>query len=223
MRVILTTSTILYVFGCFVWGLIILLPMVCMCLIWLNMHIFSWRLVLIIFLSLRVVITCTLFYFSVSCWLDIAYRTCWNDVGFFSDNYEDPDIIPVSIWKFSILWAVIFWLKDVWHVVMLTVLCDNNNGIYPCCKINIPFKYISFLIKRWSERSIFNGGRVEIFVPSIFSEPGDQPLPNLLLFSSIFQMKIIWVSWCVGTTISLWLYCLCNPLMILLVFCYPGF
>ena len=37
---------------------------------------------------------------------------------------------------------------------------------------------ISSLIKGWFERSIFNVGRVEIFVPSISSEPGDDPLPN---------------------------------------------
>ena len=36
----------------------------------------------------------------------------------------------------------------------------------------------------WYERSIFNFGRVEVFVPIIISEPGDLPLPNLLLCSS---------------------------------------
>ena len=32
----------------------------------------------------------------------------------------------------------------------------------------------------------FNVVKVEIFVPVISSEPGDHPLPNLLLFSSNF-------------------------------------
>ena len=52
---------------------------------------------------------------------------------------------------------------------------------------------------------------------------GDHTLPNLLLCSSIFQMNIIWVSWCVVPTISLWLFCLCNPLMILIFLCYLTF
>ena len=35
-----------------------------------------------------------------------------------------------------------------------------------------------------SERSIFNVGRVEVFVPFISSKPGDQTLPKLLFCSS---------------------------------------
>ena len=45
---------------------------------------------------------------------------------------------------------------------------------------------ISSLVKGRSERSIFNVGRVEVFVPSISSEPGNHPLPNLLLCSPNF-------------------------------------
>ena len=37
------------------------------------------------------------------------------------------------------------------------------------------------LMKGWSERSIFNVGRVEVFVPIIIPEYIDHPLPNLLL------------------------------------------
>ena len=40
---------------------------------------------------------------------------------------------------------------------------------------------ISYLMKELSKRSIFNVGGMEVFVPSISSEPGDHPLPNLLL------------------------------------------
>ena len=47
-------------------------------------------------------------------------------------------------------------------------------------KLTLPSN-ISNLIEGLSERCIFNVGRVEIFVPSISSEPGYQPLTNLLL------------------------------------------
>ena len=53
----------------------------------------------------------------------------------------------------------------------------------------------------------------------ISSEPGDHPLPHLLLCSSIFQMKNIWVSLCVGPTISFYFLCLFNLWRILLAFC----
>ena len=43
---------------------------------------------------------------------------------------------------------------------------------------------ISSMIKGWYERWTFNVGRVEVFVPSISSEPGEHPLPYLLLCSS---------------------------------------
>ena len=39
----------------------------------------------------------------------------------------------------------------------------------------------SYLMKGRYEMSIFNFLRVEVFVPSISSEPGDHPLTNLLL------------------------------------------
>ena len=53
-------------------------------------------------------------------------------------------------------------------------------------KLTLPSN-ISSLIKVLSERSIFNVGRMEIFLPIISSEPGDQPLTNLLLCSSNFS------------------------------------
>ena len=54
-----------------------------MCLIWFNMHLFPWILVLMMSLSLRAVIPCTLFHFPVSFWLEMAYRTWCADVGSF--------------------------------------------------------------------------------------------------------------------------------------------
>ena len=63
--------------------LISLFLMTCMCLIWLNMHMFFWRLVMIMSLSLWSVITCTLLHFPVSSWLDMASKTCWTVFGSF--------------------------------------------------------------------------------------------------------------------------------------------
>ena len=57
--------------------------MACMCLIWLNMHLFYIRFFLVVILSLRSVITFTLLHFPVSCWLDMASKTCWTVVGYF--------------------------------------------------------------------------------------------------------------------------------------------
>ena len=107
---------------------------------------------------------------------------CW----FFSDNDDDPNFFCVSIWKSMIPWYFIFWLRYVWHVVMFTALCGNYNGISSWWNINTAFKYIIF-DKGFYERSNFNVVRVEIFVPIISSETGDQPLPNLLLCSSNFS------------------------------------
>ena len=40
---------------------------------------------------------------------------------------------------------------------------------------------ILYLMNGWSERSTFNVGRVEVFVPSISSKPDDHPLTILML------------------------------------------
>ena len=67
----------------FVLRLLSFIPMERMCLILLNMHLFYWRLVLIMSLYLQAVMTCTSLHFPFSCWLDMAYKTCWKAVDFF--------------------------------------------------------------------------------------------------------------------------------------------
>ena len=59
-------------------------------------------------------------------------------------------------------------------------------GVTLGCKL-ILTSNISYLMKGWSERSIFNVVRAELFLTSVSSEPGDYPLPNLLLCSSNFE------------------------------------
>ena len=83
LRMLLNTSPILSGVGGFVGRLISLFPMSYMCLILLNMHLFSWRFVLIMPLSLQAVITRTLLYFPVGCWIEMDYKTCYDDVGYF--------------------------------------------------------------------------------------------------------------------------------------------
>ena len=67
LRGLLFTSLIWSGVGGFV-GRLIFSPTYWMCMIWLNMHLSSWILVLKMFLSLRGVMTWTLLYFPVSCW-----------------------------------------------------------------------------------------------------------------------------------------------------------
>ena len=128
MRGILTTYPIWYVVIGFVGRIIILLPISWMCLIWLNIHLFSLRLVLIISLFLRAVITCTLLHFPVICWLDMASKTCWTVDGYFLPIIRIQPLVlfPASNLLFH---GLFFLLGDIWHVVMFTVLCHNANGI----------------------------------------------------------------------------------------------
>ena len=49
---------------------------------WIYIYFLEY-LFLKMFLSLRDVMTWTLFHFPVSCWLNIAFRICWTVVGYF--------------------------------------------------------------------------------------------------------------------------------------------
>ena len=83
LRVLSTIYLIWYGVGVFLGRLISLFPMAYMCLIWLNIHLFSWILVPMMSLSLQAVKTCTLLHFTVSCWLEMSSKTCWNAVAYF--------------------------------------------------------------------------------------------------------------------------------------------
>ena len=82
-RGLLTTSPMWSGIGGFVGRLMSLFPMVSMCLIWLNMDLFSWIFSLKIFLPLCYVTTWILLYLTLICWLDMASVTCCTDVGYF--------------------------------------------------------------------------------------------------------------------------------------------
>ena len=222
MRGVFTTSPIWYGVGGFVGRIIRLLPISYMCMILLNINLFSWRLVMIMYLSLQVMMKCTLFRFTVSCWLDMAYRTFCDDVGSFLPMLRIQTFflfIAGNAWFHYLLfyyWDIYDMLWCSYHCVVITMRVPLGG------KLKVPSN-ISFLIKGRFDRSIFNVRRVELFVPTISSEPGDQHVPKLLFFSSNFQMNGIWVCLCVVHTISLWLYYFCTPWIILLVFCYLDF
>ena len=80
---VFTTSPIWSGVECFIEILISLFPMACIFMILLNMHLFSWRLVVMMSLSLQAMMICTLLRFPVNCWLEMASKNCWSDVGYF--------------------------------------------------------------------------------------------------------------------------------------------
>ena len=99
MRGLLNTSPIWSGIGGFLWRLLSLLPISWMSLILLNMHIFYWIFVPIMFLSLQDVMKCTLLYFSVRCWLEIASKTCWTGVGSFMQILKIQKLVLFLAWN----------------------------------------------------------------------------------------------------------------------------
>ena len=178
----MTKSSIWSGVGGFVVKLISLYPISWSCLIWLNMNLFSWRLVLIMFLSLRDVMTCTLLYFYFNIWLEMASKTCWNVFGTFMLILSIQSLVLFlsgNTWSHGLLfsdWEIydMLWCSQYCVLMPMEVHLSGNFTLT---------SDISYLIKGWSEMSIFNFGRVELFAPTIISEPGDHPLTNLLLCS----------------------------------------
>ena len=180
MRGLLTTSPIWSGVGGFVGRLISLFQMAYMCMIWLNMNLFSWRLVLMVSLSLMVVMTCTLLRFPMSFLLEMDSKTCWTD---FVSFLPMPRIqilvlfIDINVWFRGRLfygWEMYDMLWCAQYCVIIPM------GVPLGVKSTLPSK-ISSLINKLYERSFFNVVRVETFVPSIISEPCDKPFPKLLL------------------------------------------
>ena len=115
-RGILTTSPIWYSFVGFVGRLISLLLMACMCLIWLNIHIFYWILVLMMSLSLQDMMICTLLHFPVNLLFDMDSKTCLTDVGYFMTMLRIQALVPFlygNAWLRGLLfsdWDIYFML-----------------------------------------------------------------------------------------------------------------
>ena len=152
-----------------------------MCLILLNMHLFSWTLVL-------TVIVCTLLYFSVSLWRYMYSKTCWTLVGSFLLMMRIHTWV-LFIYGNSLFHGMLFYHWDMYDMLWCSKHCVTMPmGVPLSGKFTLTSNILS-LIKGLYDRSFFNVGRVEIFVPSISSEPGDHPLPNLFLCSSNFTYE----------------------------------
>ena len=139
-------------------------------------------------LYLLYVMALTLLNFSISCWLDIAYRTCCTIFGCFLTIIRIQILvlfISSKAWFSGLLfvdWEIYDMLSCLQYFTTILMV------VYLCGKLTLTSN-ILYLMKGWSEMSIFNFGRVEIFSPIIISEPDDYPLPNLLLCLSNFADK----------------------------------
>ena len=140
----------------------ILLLMAWMCLILLNIHLFSWRLVLIISLSLRAVMICTLLHFPLSCWLEMDSKNYWTVVGSFLQMIRIQTLVLflyVNAWFHRMLFSD--W--EIYYMLWFSPYCVTMPMGLPLDGKLTLTSNISYFINGWSERSIFNFGRVEVF------------------------------------------------------------
>ena len=124
-----------------------------MCLILLNIHLFSWILVMIMFLSLRAVVTCTLLYFPVSCWFDMAYKHFWTVVGYF---LWIPRIQKLFLFIYGNAWfhGLLFVDWDIYKNLWFSQFFFTMPMVVPLGgKLKLTSN-ISYLMKGWSDRSI---------------------------------------------------------------------
>ena len=144
--------------------------------------------VLTIFLSLWDMMMWTFLHFIFSYWLEMAYKTCCTFVGYFLTMLRIQKLflsLAGMVWFHGILifdWEI---YDMLWWTQYFSTITNRSTSWW---EINIDFKYI-----------IFDGGmiwyvnynflRVEVFVPIKSSEPGDHPLPNLLVSLSNFADK----------------------------------
>ena len=162
LRGLLTTSPIWSGVGVFYSNTDYFFPIAWMCRVWLNVDLFSWRLVLKMFLSLRAVMTWTLFYFPVSCWLEIASKTVWTIAGSFMSLLRIHTLVQFfsgKAWfcgQLFVDWDLYYMLWCLQYCT--TILIRVNFGGKSTWTSNI-----SSLMKVWSEGSIFNVGSVKVF------------------------------------------------------------
>ena len=124
LRGLLTKSPIWYGVAGSVVRLISLFLMACMCLIWLNMDLFYWRLVLTTSLSLQDVMKCTLLYFTISFWHDMSYKTCWTVVGSFLKILRIQTLF-LSIAGNAWLHGILFVDREIYYMLWCSQYCDT--------------------------------------------------------------------------------------------------
>ena len=124
-----------------------------MCLIWFNMYLFSWRLVLKISLSLQAVMTCTLLYFPVGCWLEMASKTCLTFVGSFLPMLRIQIFVlflAINAWFHGLLF--VDW--KIYEMFWCSQYCATTTVGVPLCSKLILASNISSLMKWWYYGSI---------------------------------------------------------------------
>ena len=122
MRGLLTTSPIWSGVGGFVGIMIIFSPMDWMCMIWFNMHLFSWRLVLIMSLSLRDVMACTLLHFNVICRINMYSKTCWAVVGYFLPTLRIQTVV-LFLYVNACLYGIVFFDWEIYDMMWYSQYC----------------------------------------------------------------------------------------------------
>ena len=108
--------------GVLVWILISLFPITHIIMVSLNKNIVSLIFFLVMLLSPWDVMVWTLLHFPVICWPYISSKTCWTVILLFFSNIDDPNSSPMYFCEVMISWGIFFWIVDIWHVMMFTVL-----------------------------------------------------------------------------------------------------
>ena len=153
-------------------------------MIWLNMDLFYWRFFLTMFLYLQDMMTWTLLHFIFTYWLDISSRMFWNIVGYFLPILRIKKIVVLFLASKALFHGLLLVDWEIYDILFCSKYCDTIQIWLSLGGKITRTSNISYLMKGWSESSIFNYGRVEIFLPIMSSEPCYHPLPNLLLRSS---------------------------------------
>ena len=126
----MTTYPIWSGFVGFVWIPISLFPMSCMCLIWLNMHLFYWKFVLIISLSMWAVMTCTLLHFPVGFWLEMASKNCWTVIHYFLPMMR-IQILVLFLDRNSCFHGLLFSYWDMYYMLWCSQYCVTMPMVVP--------------------------------------------------------------------------------------------
>ena len=155
----MTTYPIWSGVGGFVGRLISLFPIYWMCVIWLNMDIFSWIFVMKMLLSLQYVMTWTLLHFSVSCWIDISSRMFWTVFGSFMPILRIQKLV-LFIGGKSLFHELLFVELEIYDMLWCSHYCATIPRVVPLGVKSTWTSNISYLVKGWSERSMYNVLRV---------------------------------------------------------------
>ena len=147
----LTTNPIWSGVVVFLVRLISLFPISWMCLVLLNMHMFSWGLVLITSLSLRYVITCALFHFPVSCRLNMSYKTCCTVVGYFLPMMRIQTLV-LFLYGNELFHGLSFVYWEIYDMLLCSRYFFTTPMGVPLGGKFTPTSNISYLMKGWSER-----------------------------------------------------------------------